>query len=52
MNQFFSMKPSEFKYSISVEIYGEKNTENYRNGYVAEKRIVSKTIKDVCPNFQ
>ena len=46
------MKTSEFKISISVERYDEITTENYRNGYVAEKRIVSKTIKDVCPNFQ
>ena len=36
------MKPSEFKISISVESYDEKNAENYRNYYVAEKHIVSK----------
>ena len=28
--------------SFSVERYDEKTTENYRNYYVAEKRIVSK----------
>ena len=37
------MKPSsEFKISISVESYDEKTAENYRNCYVAEKRIVFK----------
>ena len=39
------MKPSEFKISISVESYDEKPAENYRNDYVAEKRIVSKLLK-------
>ena len=36
------MKPSELKISISVESYDEKTAENYRNCYVAEKRIVYK----------
>ena len=36
------MKPSELKISISVESYDENTTENYRNCYIAEKRIVSK----------
>ena len=30
------------KISISVESYDEKTAEYYRDGYVAEKRIVSK----------
>ena len=34
------MKPSELEFSISVESYDEKTAENYRNCYVAEKRIV------------
>ena len=34
------MKPSEFKISILVESYNEKTAENYRNDYVAEKRLV------------
>ena len=36
------MKPSEFKISIPVVNYDGKTTENYRNHYVVEKRIVSK----------
>ena len=40
------MKPSEFKISISVKSYDEKPAENYRNCYVAEKRI-----KDIDPKF-
>ena len=45
------IKPSEFKTSISVESYNEKTTENYRNGYVVEKRIVSKLSEISIPNF-
>ena len=41
MNWIFLMKPPEFKIPISVESYDEKAAENYRNYYVAEKRIVS-----------
>ena len=40
------MKPSELKISISVKSYDEKTAERYRNFYVAEKRIVFKTIQD------
>ena len=45
------MKPSEFKISILVESYGEKTAKNYRNGYIAEKRIVSKLSEISIPNF-
>ena len=48
----FPMKPSEFKISNSVESYDEKTTENYRNCYVVEKRIVSKLSKISIPNFE
>ena len=34
------MKPSELKISFSVKSYEEKTAENYRNCYVAEKRII------------
>ena len=34
------MKTSELNIFISVESYDEKTAENYRNCYVAEKRIV------------
>ena len=33
------MEPSEVKISISVYSYDEKTAEDYRNFYVAEKRI-------------
>ena len=46
-----SDETSEFKMSISVESYDEKTTENDRNCYVAEKRIVSKISKISIPNF-
>ena len=45
------MKLLELKISISVESYDEKTAENYRNCYVAEKRIVSKfklTRSQIC----
>ena len=45
------MKPSELKNFISVESYYEKTAENYRNCYVAEKRMVSKFSKISIPNF-
>ena len=45
------MKPSETKISILIESYDEKTAENYRNCYVADKRIISKTIKDIYPKF-
>ena len=45
------MKPLEFKISILVESYEEKTAENYRNYYVAEKRIVPKLSKTSIPNF-
>ena len=38
----FPMRPSEFKIFISVGSYDEKTDKKYRNGCVAEKRIVSK----------
>ena len=47
----FSMKPSKFKISISVENYDEKSVEKDRNCYVAEERIVSKLSKISIPNF-
>ena len=43
------MKPSESKICISVESYDEKTAENYRNYYIAEKRIVSKLSKILIP---
>ena len=33
------MKSYKLEISISVKSYNEKTAENYRNGYVAEKRI-------------
>ena len=45
------MKPSEFKISISIESYDEKTAGNYRNSYVAEKRIVSKLSEISIPNI-
>ena len=45
LNEIFPTKPLEFKFIISVESYAEKTSENYRNYYVAEKRIVSKLSK-------
>ena len=45
LNYIFLMKPSEFKIFISVESYDEKIAENYRNCYVAEKRLDEATHK-------
>ena len=42
------MKP-DFKISIAVESFDEKTAENYRNCYIAEKRIVFQTFKDINP---
>ena len=39
-----------FKILISIESY-EKTSENYRDCYVAEKRIVSKLSKILIPNY-
>ena len=36
LNYISKMKPSEFKFSISVESYGDKTTENYQNYFVAK----------------
>ena len=49
MDMIFPMKPSEFKISPSVENYDEKTAENYRNFYVAEKRINLKLSKISIP---
>ena len=43
------MKPSEFNIPISVESCDKKTSENYRKGYVADKRIVSKILKISIP---
>ena len=51
MNWIFSMDSSDLKISISVECYEEKTAENYRNGYLAEKRIILKLLKISIPNF-
>ena len=45
LNWIFTMKPTKFKISISVESYDEKTTDNYRNCYIDEKHIVSKLSK-------
>ena len=45
------MKASEFKISVPVESYDEKTAENYRNCYVAKKRIASKLSKISIPNL-
>ena len=45
------MKPSELNISISAESYDEKTAENYRNCYVAGKRIISKLTERSIPNF-
>ena len=42
------MKPPEFK--IFITVY-EKTTENYRNCYVDEERIVFKPSKISIPNL-
>ena len=41
------MKPSEIKISLLVKSHDEKTAENFRNSYVAQKRIVSKLSKFV-----
>ena len=51
MNTIFPIKPSEYKILISIESYDEKAAENYRNCYVAEKRIVPKLSKTSIPKF-
>ena len=51
VDQIFPMKPSEFNFFISVESYDEETVESDRNCYVAEKRIVSKVLKTLIPNF-
>ena len=43
-----SLKSKNF---FSVGSYDEKTAENYRNSYVAEKRIVSKLSKISIPNL-
>ena len=45
------MQPSEFEISLSVNSYEEKTAENYRNCFVAEKRMVSKLSKISILNF-
>ena len=50
LNKIFTMRPSEFKISVSVESIDEKTAENYLN-YVAEKRIVSKLSKISITNI-
>ena len=45
------MKPSDFELSISIESYNEKNVENDRNCYVADKRIVSKSSEISTQNL-
>ena len=45
------MKPSEFKISILVDSYDEKTAENWKNLYIAEKRIVFKLSKISNPKF-
>ena len=45
------MEPSFFIIFISVESYDENTAENYRNGYVVEKRIISKLSKISITNF-
>ena len=46
------MKPSELKITISVKSYDEKTADKYRNGYVAEKRTISKLWKISIPNWR
>ena len=38
-------------FHISVESYEEKTSENYRNCYVAENRIISELSKLSIPNL-
>ena len=45
LSSIFPIQSQEFKISISVKTHDEKTAENYRKGYVAEKRIVSKLWK-------
>ena len=47
----FQIKSSEFEFSLSLTIMMEKTTKICRNGYDAEKRIVSKLSKLLIPNF-
>ena len=51
LNKIFLIQSSKFKITISVESYDVKTAENYRNYYVAEKRIVSKLSKTSIQNF-
>ena len=51
MNQILQMKPSGSKISLLLESYYENTSENYRDCYVAEKRIVSKLSNVSIPNF-
>ena len=51
LKSIFQIYPSEFKISISVENYDVKTAENYRNCYVAEKRIASKLSNISIPNY-
>ena len=45
------MKPSQIKIPISIESYDEKTAENYRNGYVAEKKHSFQIMKDIDLKF-
>ena len=51
MTQIFSMKPSEFEISLSVETYDENTAESFQNFYDAEKRIVSTLSELSIPNL-
>ena len=47
----FMIKPPEFNISVLVKSYDKKTPENYRNCYVAEKRIISKLSKISISNL-
>ena len=51
LDLILSLISSVFKISISVESYDEKTVENYRNGYVAEKDIISELSNISISNF-
>ena len=51
MIQIFPIKLSESEISFSVERDDKKTAENYRNCYVAEKRIVTKLSKISISNL-
>ena len=51
LSYILSINPYKYAISLSGESYDENTPANYRNCYVAEKRIVSKLSQISSPNF-